>query len=155
MHFSSKTPEWSTPRWFYKGVDAEFGFTLDPCSTHENCFCPRHFTIAEDGLKQDWTNDIVFMNPPYGREIGRWVKKAYESAKCGATVVCLLPPRADTRWFHRYVMSAERRFLRGRLKFGDSRNAAPFPSMVAVFRPPTPKTVRVKRNGYEHERSRT
>lgn len=72
------------------------------------------------------------MNPPYGRNIGLWVHKA---ATCGATVVCLLPARTDTRWFHEYIYhKAEIRFLRGRLKFGDSKNSAPFPSMIVIFR---------------------
>jgi hypothetical protein len=83
LHFSSATPEWPTPQDFYDKLNAEFGFTLDPCCTHESAKCPKHYTEAEDGLTQDWTKDIAFMNPPYGRAIKAWVKKAYESAQGG------------------------------------------------------------------------
>lgn len=85
LHFSSATPEWPTPQDFFDKLNIEFGFTLDPCCTHESAKCDRHFTEAEDGLAQDWTKDIVFMNPPYGRAIKVWMKKAYESALGGGT----------------------------------------------------------------------
>ena len=76
------------------------------------------------------------MNPPYGREIGTWMGKAYNSArKNGATVVCLVPARTDTKWWHTYGVRGEITYLKGRLKFGDGKNAAPFPSAVIVFRP--------------------
>lgn len=96
--FSSATGEWSTPQDVYDALDTEFGFTLDPCATPENAKCERYFTKEDDGLAQEWTG-VVFMNPPYGRQIGRWLKKAYESALAGATVVCLVPSRTDTRWW--------------------------------------------------------
>jgi phage N-6-adenine-methyltransferase len=134
--FSSGDDEWSTPQRFFDGLNAEFGFTLDPCSTDQNAKCKKHFTAFENGLVQNWSNDIVFMNPPYGRHIGRWMKKAYDSAKMGATVVCLIPARTDTHWWHTYAMRGEIRLLYGRLKFGDAKNSAPFPSAVVVFRPP-------------------
>jgi site-specific DNA-methyltransferase (adenine-specific) len=133
--FSSTTDEWATPHWLFEALDREFGFTLDACATHDNAKCTQYFTVLENGLAQDWSDHIVFMNPPYGREIARWMKKAYESARGGATVVCLLPARTDTHWWHTYVMRGEVRLLRGRLRFGDSRNSAAFPSTVAVFRP--------------------
>lgn len=134
--FSSKTDLWATPQDFFDKLNAEFGFTCDPCATAENAKCARFYTAAEDGLKQDWGGQCVFMNPPYGRAIGQWVAKAYaESRKPHTTVVCLLPARTDTRWFHEYILGkAEVRFVRGRLKFGDGANPAPFPSMVVIYK---------------------
>lgn len=135
LMFSSKTDLWSTPWDFFEKLNDEFHFTLDPCSTHENAKCYRHFTIEEDGLLQDWGNEVVFCNPPYGRQIKDWVKKAYkESRKDNTTVVMLIPARTDTIYFHEYIYhKAEIRFIKGRLKFGDAKNAAPFPSMVVIF----------------------
>lgn len=131
--YSSKTPEWATPQKFFDDLNAEFDFSLDPCATEENAKCKNFFTLSENGLEQEWKGN-VFMNPPYGRGIGVWVKKAYESAMGGATVVCLLPSRTDTKWWHDYCMKGEMRFVRGRLKFGDGKNSAPFPSAVVIFK---------------------
>ena len=134
--FSSETDLWSTPQDFFDELNAEFHFTLDPCATRENAKCARFFTVEDDGLKQDWQGETVFCNPPYGREIGKWVKKCYEeSKKPGTTVVMLIPARTDTSYFHDYIYGKAReiRFIRGRLKFGDATNSAPFPSMVVVF----------------------
>jgi len=100
VHFMSKTYEWSTPQWLFDALDAEFKFTLDPCASLQNAKCAKYFTWVNDGLKQDWADHIVFMNPPYGREIRKWMRKAYESAQAGATVVCLVPARTDTNWWH-------------------------------------------------------
>lgn len=133
--WSSATDEWATPQDFFDDLDAELHFTLDPCATPENAKCLRYFTREDDGLAQEWTG-VVFMNPPYGRGIGAWVRKAYESAQAGATVACLLPARTDTAWFHDYCARGEVRFVRGRLRFGGAKENAPFPSMVVVFRPP-------------------
>ena len=135
LMFSSKTDLWSTPLDFFEKLNDEFHFTLDPCSTHENAKCYKHFTIEEDGLLQDWGNEVVFCNPPYGRKIKDWVKKAYnESQKDNTTVVMLIPSRTDTIYFHEYIYhKAEIRFIKGRLKFGDAKNSAPFPSMVVIF----------------------
>jgi len=135
VHFSSKTDLWETPQVFFDGLNMEFGFNLDPCATAENAKCDFFYTKEQDGLKQDWKQSTVFMNPPYGREIKHWMKKAYESSLQGATVVCLVPARTDTNWWHDYAMKGEVRLLRGRLKFGDAKNSAPFPSAVIVFRP--------------------
>lgn len=136
VHFSSATPEWYTPQDFFERLNAEFNFTLDPCSTHENAKCEKHYTEADDGLKQSWHGETVFMNPPYGRPIKDWMRKAYESSnRNGATVVCLVPARTDTAWWHDYAMHGEIRFLRGRLKFGGAMDNAPFPSAVVIFRP--------------------
>ena len=132
---SSISIEWTTPKAFYDQLNQEFNFTLDPCSTHENAKCKKHFTIKENGLVQSWKNEIVFCNPPYGREIVKWVKKAYYESKVNhAKVVMLIPARTDTSYFHDYIYGkAEIRFLRGRLKFGEGKNSAPFPSMIVIF----------------------
>jgi len=141
VHFSSKTDEWTTPQDFFDRLNEEFHFTLDVCATPENTKCRRYFTKHENGLLQKWEG-VCWMNPPYGRVIGQWVKKAYESALDGATVVCLLPARTDTSWWHDYCMKGEIRFVRGRLKFGDASENAPFPSAVVVFRPGIPESSR-------------
>jgi phage N-6-adenine-methyltransferase len=133
--FSSKTPEWETPQFLFQGLDAEFGFELDVCATPDKAKCKRFFSPFEDGLKQDWGGAVCWMNPPYGRAIGLWMEKAFESAKRGATVVCLVPARTDTDWWHRYAQRGEVRFLRGRLKFGNAINSAPFPSAIVIFKP--------------------
>ena len=134
VHFSSKTDLWATPQPFFDALQSEFGFTLDVCASTENAKCRDFFAEEQDGLAQDWTG-VCWMNPPYGREIGKWVAKAYQSAKKGATVVCLLPSRTDTAWWHDYASHAtEIRLYKGRLKFGDAVNSAPFPSALVVFR---------------------
>lgn len=132
--FSSKSTEWETPWHLYNELNREFDFELDPCSTDENCKCERHFTIQDDGLKQDWGKYTVFCNPPYGRGIEKWVKKCAEHK---GIAVMLIPARTDTKWFHKYIyhnFNAEIRFLPGRLKFSNCENSAPFPSMIVVFR---------------------
>lgn len=134
--FSSKSIEWATPQDLFDRLNGEFHFTLDPCSSHENHKCERYFTKEDDGLSQNWGGHRVFCNPPYGRELYKWVEKARnESRKCGTLVVMLIPARTDTRWFHEFIYhKAEVRFLRGRLKFNGCRNSAPFPSMIVIFR---------------------
>lgn len=134
--FSSATDEWATPQALFDELDAEFHFNLDPASTDLNHKCQRYFTKAEDGLLQNWGGCQVFCNPPYGRQIGRWVEKAVaEAAKPYTTVVMLLPARTDTRWFHKYIYGqTEIRFIKGRLKFGEALNSAPFPSMIVIWR---------------------
>lgn len=136
--FSSKTDQWSTPQDLFDELNEEFRFTLDPCADETNHKCDLYFTKEDDGLSQPWCGNTVFCNPPYGREIGKWVEKAwFVNYACGDCVVMLIPARTDTRWFHEYIYNnpyAEVRFLKGRLKFGDSKNSAPFPSMVVVFR---------------------
>jgi len=133
--FSSKSVEWDTPAAFFQRLDLSFSFTLDPCATERNAKCSKFYTIEQNGLEQDWGGETVFVNPPYGRGIGAWVEKAYkESKKHNTTVVMLIPSRTDTKWWHNYVMKAKEVYLlKGRLKFGDSKNAAPFPSAVVVF----------------------
>ena len=138
--FSSIRQDWATPRWLFERLDAEFGFTLDPCASPENATCPRFYTREDDGLSRPWQGS-VFVNPPYGRELGRWIEKACRSAQEGATVVCLLPARTDTAWFHRWVLphASELRFFRGRIRFAGGRHSAPFPSILVVFRPADPQ----------------
>ena len=137
LMFSSKTDQWATPQAFFDKLNEEFNFTLDPCADEFNHKCERFFTIAENGLAQDWKNETVFCNPPYGRETKQWVKKCFsevQEGNCPCTVM-LIPARTDTQWFHDYIYKkAEIRFIKGWLKFGDSKNAAPFPSMVVVFK---------------------
>ena len=133
--FSSATEEWATPQDFFNTLDAEFHFTLDPCSTDENAKCVKHYTKEQDGLAQDWTGETVFCNPPYGREMPKWIKKCYEHYTGGGIAVMLIPARTDTKAFHEYIYGkAEIRFIKGRLKFGGAHNSAPFPSMVVVFK---------------------
>ena len=131
--FSSATCEWATPQDVFDKLNAEFHFTLDPCSTDQNAKCAKHYTKEQNGLAQDWTGENVFCNPPYGRELPKWIKKCSELR--GGVAVMLIPARTDTAAFHDYIYGkAEIRFIRGRLKFGGSKNSAPFPSMVVVFR---------------------
>jgi phage N-6-adenine-methyltransferase len=133
--FTSKTDMWATPQDFFDKLNEEFSFTLDPCATAENAKTWFYYTKEVDGLEKSWDRHNVFCNPPYGREIGKWVKKASEAT--GGVVVMLIPARTDTRYFHDYIYkkpNVEIRFLKGRLKFGGSKNSAPFPSMVVIFK---------------------
>jgi site-specific DNA-methyltransferase (adenine-specific) len=128
--FTSNTDQWATPQDFFDKLNDEFHFDLDVCATPENAKCEKYFTKDDDGLSQQW-GGVVYCNPPYGREIGKWVKKCSEYE--GVSVM-LLPARTDTRWFHDYIYGkSEIRFIKGRLKFGGSKNSAPFPSMVVIF----------------------
>ena len=134
--FSSKSDVWETPQGFFNALNQEFCFDLDVCALPENAKCENFYTPEIDGLSQPWKGN-VWCNPPYGREISKWVKQAHISAKTGSAnlVVMLLPARTDTRWFHKYIyQKAEIRFIPGRLKFGNAKNAAPFPSMVVIFK---------------------
>ena len=133
---SSASEDWATPLSFFEDLNDEFDFTLDACAASWNAKCEQYFTVDDDALAQTWTG-TVWMNPPYGRTIGQWMAKAVEAWRGGARVVCLVPARTDTAWWHDYAMLGEVRFVRGRLKFerehGDS-DAAPFPSAVVIFR---------------------
>lgn len=134
--FSSNTDQWATPQWFFDELDREFHFTLDPCADADNHKTMLYFTKEQDGLKQDWSGHRVFCNPPYGKDIRKWVEKAFrEGHKDGTIVVLLVHARTDTKWFHDYVYNrAEIRFVKGRLKFGGGAANAPFPSMVVIYR---------------------
>ncbi len=133
--FSSNSNEWSTPKDFFQALDAEFHFNLDPCATPQNAKCERFYTIENDGLAQNW-GGRVFCNPPYGRDLRKWVKKCYEESKRCEVVVMLIPARTDTSYFHDYIYhkASEIRFIRGRLHFNESKQGAPFPSMVVIYR---------------------
>ena len=132
---SSRSDDWPTDPGFFSVMNERYGpFDLDPCATAENAKCPRFYTREDDGLSRPWTGR-VFCNPPYGRQIGAWVARAYEAAQGEAElVVCLLPARTDTSWWHDYATRGEVEFVRGRLRFGPLTNPAPFPSVVVVFR---------------------
>lgn len=134
--FSSKTELWETPKDLFDELDHEFHFTVDVCALPENAKCRTFYTPEVDGLSKKWAG-TAWCNPPYGRTVGEWVKKAHEEQKNGNTVVMLLPARTDTKWFHEYIYKqdgVEIRFIKGRLKFGGAKNPAPFPSMIVIFR---------------------
>ena len=133
--FRSSNDEWGTPQHVFDALNEEFHFNLDPCASDINYKCDHYITIEQDGLKFDWGGYRVFCNPPYSK-VSQWVEKAYnESRKPETLVVMLIPARTDTRWFHEWIYGkAEIRFVKGRLKFGGSKNSAPFPSMVVIFR---------------------
>lgn len=132
VHYSSETDEWETPQDLFDELDREFGFGLDVCALPSSAKCKRYFTPEKDGLSQKWSG-VVWMNPPYGDVISQWVEKARQSADAGATVVCLVPARVDTHWWWDNCRYGEIRFIRGRLKFGNSQSSAPFPSAVVIF----------------------
>ena len=143
VHFSSKTDLWETPQAFFDKLNARYQFTLDVCATADNAKCEKFYTEQDNALRQPWVG-VCWMNPPYGREIGKWVKKAHDATfpdwqHTGAKVVCLLPARTDTKWWHDYVIPHGKiEFLRGRLKFGGHKNSAPFPSAIVIFERPKP-----------------
>lgn len=132
VHYSSATDDWSTPQDIFDALDAEFHFTVDVCASAGNAKCHDFYTVADDGLAQEWKG-VCWMNPPYGDGIGKWIAKAYESSLAGTAVVCLVPGRIDTAWFWDYCLKGEVRLIRGRLKFGGGDTSAPFPSIVVVF----------------------
>jgi phage N-6-adenine-methyltransferase len=132
--FTSVSDEWETPGEFFDAINRAFHFDLDVCATRANAKCERYYTKEEDGLSRAWRG-VCWMNPPYGREISLWVRKAYESSlEEGTVVVCLLPARTDTRWWHEYVIAHAKCvvFIRGRLRFS-GKGPAPFPSALVVF----------------------
>lgn len=135
---SSATVEWGTPQDFFDKLNAEFGFTLDVCATADNAKCARYFSSHDDGLKQSWVGERVWCNPPYGKGIGDWLMKCADAVmdiEGPQLAVALIPARTDTKWFQDFVLPyAELRWVKGRLKFGGSKNSAPFPSVVAVYR---------------------
>lgn len=137
---SSKNMNWCTPQDFFDKLNEEFGFVLDAAATDKTAKCAQYFTPETDGLKSSWRVEkgAVFCNPPYGREIGKWVKKAYEESQEGTQIVLLIPARTDTSYFHDYIYGkAEIRFIRGRLRFtdedGNASDPAPFPSMLVIY----------------------
>jgi phage N-6-adenine-methyltransferase len=139
VHFRRGSDERETGQATFNEWNARFHFTLDVCALPENAKCDRYFTPEQDGLQQDWGREICWMNPPYGRAILQWIRKAYEASKAGATVVCLLPSKTGPRWWQDYVIPYvapdDIHFLPGRQKFGGVTHNAPFDSAVVVFRP--------------------
>lgn len=136
VHFSSAEESWSTPVEFFEKYNNIYGFTLDVCAEPHNTKCEDFIDKQTDALQVDWSNfsKSCWMNPPYGRTIKQWMKKAYEESLKGVTVVCLVPSRTDTIWWHEYSMKGEIEFIKGRLKFNGHKNSAPFPSAVVVFK---------------------
>lgn len=131
--------EYNTPQWLFDALDVEFGFTVDAAASADNAKCKRYWSATDDGLSKDWTDEVVWLNPPYGKGVTtKWVAKAYRESKCGATVVMVVPVRADAKWWHDYAMKAEVRLFRNRLNFDNDHGAkhyAPFATAVLVFRP--------------------
>ncbi len=135
LMFSSASDEWETPLALFAELDNEFRFNLDVCASPTNHKCAAYFSKWDNGLAQDWGSRVCWMNPPYGRQIVGWMLKAFDASLGGATVVCLVPARTDTAWWHDYAIRGEVRFLRGRLRFVGAKASAPFPSAIVVFRP--------------------
>jgi site-specific DNA-methyltransferase (adenine-specific) len=134
--FTSRTEEWETPEYVFLALKKEFDFQVDVCATSENAKCKIYFDKSVDGLKREWSPFRCWMNPPYGRDISKWMKKAFAESQRGALVVCLIPSRTDTKWWHDWVMkSSEIRFVSGRISFGISKNSAPFPSCIVIYYP--------------------
>jgi phage N-6-adenine-methyltransferase len=133
---SSARHDWATPQKWFEYLDLEFNFTIDVCASPENAKCERFYTADDDGLKQSWAEERVFMNPPYGREIAIWMQKAYIEARNNlALVVCLVPARVETQWWHKFAVKGEVRFPVGRLQFNECGVNAPFPCAIVIFRP--------------------
>jgi len=135
--FASSTTERETPQWLFDKLNEEFEFTLDPCATSENTKCEKFYTSEQDGLKQSWSNEVVYVNPPYGREVPKWLKKGIRECDNDTTSVFLIPARTNTHWFHELVIEQahELRFIRGRPKFGDMKYGLPFPLVIVVYYP--------------------
>lgn len=126
---------WGTPPPIYNPLNDEFRFTLDPCCLIQTAKCEKFYTPKENGLIQDWSNDIVFCNPPYSRgNIDKWTQKCFEESKKGAIVVGLFPVSTSAKWFHKWVWKkADLRFIEGRIRFVDAPYTAPFSSVLAVY----------------------
>lgn len=140
VHYSSENQNWCTPMDLFEDLNAEFHFVLDAAATEKTAKCDQYFTPQTDGLARSWNcGGTVFCNPPYGREIVKWVKKAFEEAQRGVRIILLVPARTDTKWFHEFIYGkAEIRFIRGRLRFTDedgvpAKKLAPFPSMIVIY----------------------
>jgi site-specific DNA-methyltransferase (adenine-specific) len=135
VHFSSQKDTWATPQDFFDKLNNIHNFTLDVCAQPDSAKCPVYYTKEDDAFTKPWAGTI-WMNPPYGRQIGKWMKRAYEASLTGAKVVCLVPARTDTNWWWEFARKGDIEFIRGRLKFGGVQTSAPFPSAVVVFNPP-------------------
>lgn len=136
VHFSSRSSDWATPQYLFDEFNERFKFEIDVCATADNAKCANFFSPEQNGLEQNWAPFTCWCNPPYGRQIRYWVEKAQQSAQDGALVVCLIPARTDTSYWHDFIFPfAKVEFLRGRVKFGNAKHGAPFPSAVVVFQP--------------------
>ncbi|MBQ6503243.1 MAG: hypothetical protein IJI57_04955 [Flexilinea sp.] len=127
--------DWGTPKKLFEYLDKEWHFELDPCANDRNHLCEKYYTKAEDGLSQDWEGKRVYMNPPYGRETGKWIEKAYRESVKGASVVCLIPARPDTSYWHNWIFpyASKIQFIQGRLHYSDGKEGCPFPSAIVIF----------------------
>ena len=135
IHFSSNSDEWETPQWLFDKLDSIFNFEYDICASDENSKCKKYITKEQNALDQHWTfSRSIFMNPPYS-EISKWMQKAHDTTSkySNTTVVCLIPARTDTKWWHDYCSKGKVVLLKGRLKFSNSKNSAPFPSCIVIF----------------------
>ena len=134
--FSSSSENWSTPMDLFELINSKYNFTVDVCADASNNKVKKYYNIQKDGLSQDWSNDVCWCNPPYGKNISKWIEKAYVESEKGTKIVMLLPSRTDTKWFHNFIYenkNAKIEFIKGRLKFSGSNNSAPFPSMIVKF----------------------
>lgn len=140
VHFKSVKMDWGTPDSLFNQLDLEYNFQRDLAASDINAKCLTYFTELDNSLNIDWhkLSGWSWLNPPYGRQLKHWIKKCHEEAELGAKIVCLLPARTDTSYFHDYIYGKyEITFLRGRVKFlnnGEEMDAAPFPSMIVVFK---------------------
>lgn len=146
IHTSCKSSEWETPHDLFEAYNTRFHFNVDVAATHDNALLEKYWTIQDDALSKDWAPMVCWMNPPYGREIAKFMSKAWHESQRGATVVCLVPSRTDTAWWHEYAMKGEVEFIRGRLRFvnrtfpswrsdGNFKiSPACFPSAVVIFK---------------------
>jgi phage N-6-adenine-methyltransferase len=154
-NFSSETCEWATPQEVFDAMNDKYGFELDVCATHENAKCEIYYTKEDDALSKEWSPSVCWMNPPYGRDMGKWIEKAWTESQKGATVVCLVPARTDVKWWHEWAMRGKIEFHRGRMKFckidgtrlahkgpavmegrKKAQNTAPFATAFVIFEPP-------------------
>ena len=137
--FSSKSDNWATPDWLFDKLNKTYNFTLDPCASQDNAKCSKFYTEEDNGLTKSFQNETVFINPPYSKTYD-WVSKAYHEAFSGVTSILLVPARMDSKWIHDFcfdpLVCKSLTFIRSRLKFGNSKNSAPFPSMIIEFGPP-------------------
>jgi phage N-6-adenine-methyltransferase len=132
---SSERMDWPTPQDYFAELHAEFEFTVDACASAENAKLARYWDECDEGLMQSWEGERVYMNPPYGRQLPRWILKAWNEIGHAEIIVALIPARVDTSYWHRYIFGhAEIRFLRGRLRFEGAANVAPFPVAVVIWR---------------------
>lgn len=131
----AKTDEWETPQYLFNALNDEFHFTVDVCATPGNAKVSKYYTKEQNGLLQDWTGETVWCNPPYGRQMPLWIEKCYQHFANGGVAVMLIPSRTDTKAFHKWILPyAEIRFVKGRLRFGGSKENAPFASMIVVYK---------------------